>query len=69
MKKVNRYLVKSGEGEIGHCEFFFRTSFGIRRLLSRFRAAGLWARAYLCEGPVGYDIDNPSSMVLLSDFV
>lgn len=68
MKKVNRYLVKSGEGEVGHCEFFFRTSFGIRRLLSRFRAAGLWARAYLCEGSVGYDIDNPSSMILLSDF-
>ena len=69
MKKVNRYLVKSGEGEVGRCEFFFRTSFGIRRLLSRFRSSGLWARAYLCEGPVGYDIYNPSSMVLLSDFV
>lgn len=50
MKKVNRYLVKSGEGELGHCEFFYRTSFGIRRLLSRYRASGLWARAYLCEG-------------------
>lgn len=68
MKKVNRYLVKSGEGELGHCEFFYRTSFGIRRLLSRYRASGLWARAYLCEGFFGYNIDNPSSMILLSDF-
>lgn len=68
MTKVNRYLVKSGEGDFGHCEFYYRSSFGIRRLLSRFRSSGLWARAYLCEGPVGYDIDNPSSMVLLSDF-
>ena len=68
MKKVNRYLVKSGEGDFGHFQFVFRTSFGIRRLLSRFRSSGLWARAYLCEGSVGYDIDNPSSMILLSDF-
>ena len=69
MKKANRYLVKFGEGVFFHCEFYYRTSFGIRRLLSRFRSYGLWARAYLCEGPVGYDIDNPSSMILLSDFV
>lgn len=68
MKKVNRYLVNSGEGEVGHCEFVFRTSFGIRRLLSRYRASGLWARAYLCEGSIGHDIDNPSSLILLSDF-
>ena len=68
MKKVNRYLVKFGKGEVGHFEFFVCTSFGIRRSLSRLRSSGFWARAYLLKGPFGYDIDNPSSMILLSDF-